>query len=106
MGQTGVWHREWAHTPSFTCRTVSLSGQGNRIALAMESADRNTKDLQKPQAVHVLKNQSPSRVPGRSLRTAECYHCGGAHLTTDCHFKDSECRWCKKKGHIRSTCVP
>ena len=61
------------------------------IALAMESADCNAKDLQKPLAVHVLKNQSPSRVPGRSSRTDKCYRCGGAHLTTDCHFKDSEC---------------
>ena len=77
---------------------------GIEIALPMESADRNAKDLQKPQAVHVLKNQSPSRVPGRSLRTAECYRCGGAHLTTDYHFKDSECRWCKKRG--TSMCLP
>ena len=57
----------------------------------MESADRNAKDPQKPQAVHVLKNQLPSRVPGRSSHTVKCYHCGGAHLATDCHFKDSEC---------------
>ena len=75
-----------------------------KIALAMESADRNAKDLQKPLAVHVLKNQSPSRVPGRSSQTDECYRCGGAHLATDCHFKDSECRWCKKKGHIAHVC--
>ena len=74
------------------------------IALVMESADRNAKDLQKPLAVHVLKNQSPSRVPGQSSRTDECYRCGGAHLATDCHFKDSECRWCKKKGHIARVC--
>ena len=70
----------------------------------MESADRNAKDLQKPQAVDVLKNQSPSRVSGWSSQTAECYRCGGAHLATDCHFKDSECRWCKKKGHIARVC--
>ena len=34
----------------------------------------------------------------------ECYRCGGAHLATDCCFKDSECRWCKKKGHIAHVC--
>ena len=34
----------------------------------------------------------------------ECYCCGGARLATDCHFKDSECRWCKKKGHIARVC--
>ena len=70
------------------------------IAIAMESADHNARDLQKtqhPQTVNVLKHQSPSKAPARNARTVECYRCGGAHLATDCHFKDSECRWCKKR---------
>ena len=96
-----MWHREWAHTASFTSLTLDKAIE---IALALESADRNAKDLQKSQAVHILKKQSPSRVPGRSSQTAECYRCGGAHLATDCQFKDSECRWCKKKGHLARVC--
>ena len=77
------------------------------IAIAMESADRNARDLQKtqhPQTVNVLKYQSPSKAPDRNAQTVECYRCGGAHLATDCRFKDSECRWCKKKGHIARVC--
>ena len=74
------------------------------IALAMESAERNARDLQKsqhPQAVNVLKNHSAA--PQRT-RTVECYHCGGAHLATECRFKDTECRLCKKKGHLARVC--
>ena len=69
----------------------------------MESADRNAKDLQKtqhPQAVNALKHQSPFSAPPTSTKTFECFRYGGAHFATSCHFKDSECRLCKKKGHI------
>ena len=96
-----MWHREQRRLLAEPSLTLD---KAIKIALAMESADRNAKDLQKPQPVHVLKNQSPSRVSGWSSRTAECYHCGGAHLATDCNFKDSESRWCKKKGHIVRVC--
>lgn len=33
-------------------------------------------------------------------RGATCYRCGEDHLATDCRFKDSECHFCKKKGHL------
>ena len=74
------------------------------IALAMESAEHNARDLQKsqhPQAVNVLKNHSAA--PQRT-RTVECYRCGGAHLATECRFMDTECRLCKKKGHLARVC--
>ena len=77
------------------------------IALAMESAERNARDLQKsqhPQAVNVLKNHSPTTAPHQKTRTVECYRCGGAHLATECRFKDTECRLCKKKGHLPRVC--
>ena len=64
------------------------------IALAMESAKRNARDFQKsqhPQAVNVLKNHSAA--PQRT-QIVECCRCGGAHLATECHFKDTKCRLC------------
>ena len=49
MKQTGKWHREWAHTASAE-PSLSLD-KAIKIALAMESADCNANDVQKPQAV-------------------------------------------------------
>ena len=76
-------------------------------ALAMESAERNARDLKKsqhPQAVNVLKNHSPTTASSQRTQTVECYRCGGAHLATKCRFKDTECRLCKKKGHLARVC--
>lgn len=33
-----------------------------------------------------------------------CYGCGNAHLRTQCPFLNSECHYCKKKGHIAKVC--
>ena len=66
------------------------------LALAMESADRNTQDLQKAtgQAATVY-----------SVRQGGvCYRCGGRHWASDCRFCDAECRACGKKGHIARAC--
>ena len=69
------------------------------LAQAMESADRNTQDLQKATAqsvaVHAVHKQGSSGV---------CYRCGGKHWSSDCRFRDAECRACGKKGHIARVC--
>ena len=33
-----------------------------------------------------------------------CYRCGGTHPADRCRFKDSECHYCHKKGHIAKVC--
>eukprot|EP00731_Ephydatia_muelleri_P001678 Em0001g1678a len=89
------------------------------IAQALESADRNTADLQQQvQAavpVHALKkSQKPKNDRGSSTSTSKdtapsrssptCYRCGGKHLAPDCRHKESECHTCGKKGHISRVC--
>ena len=73
------------------------------MAQAMESADKDTKDLQStriPAEVHtILRNSSPPRG-----QTRDCYHCGGKHTTDDCRFKEAVRHFCKKKGHIARVC--
>ena len=81
------------------------------ISLAMESADRNSKDLQRTPLAAVntvsplVKLHSiapPSATPLK--RAVECYCCGGPHFATECQLKDSECKNCKKKGHLARVC--
>ena len=92
------------------------------IALALESADRNTADLQQQvQAavpVHALKkSQKPRNYRGSSTSTSKdtavtapsrssptCYRCGGKHLVPDCRHKESECHTCGRKGYISRVC--
>ena len=38
------------------------------------------------------------------VSAAKCYPCGGTHLPKDCYFKDAECHFCKKRGHIAKVC--
>ena len=77
----------------------------------MESADRNAKDLQKTPLPAVnaisplvkLHSRAPPSATPRT-RAVECYRCGEPHLATECRHKDSECKNCKKKGHLACVC--
>jgi hypothetical protein len=39
---------------------------------------------------------------GRNFIT--CTRCGGKHSAAKCYYKDSDCHYCGKKGHIASAC--
>ena len=36
--------------------------------------------------------------------TPSCYRCGGEHLATVCRYRETICRYCKKKGHLERVC--
>ena len=46
------------------------------------------------------KRSAQSKPPG----DGDCYRCGGKHQASKCKFKDYECHFCKKKGHLASVC--
>ena len=47
----------------------------------------------------------PPRKPDSSGKaTKPCYRCGGEHNSDKCRFREAECRYCHKKGHIASVC--
>ena len=48
--------------------------------------------------MHAVQKQQ-SKPVGRN-----CYRCGGKHATDTCCFKDTECHFCHKKGHIAKVC--
>ena len=89
-------------------------------ATAMEAAERDSKGLQdKPRqtmssVVHAMSNQPMGRYTkkqhSRSPRQArmspslDCYRCGAKHKPSECKFREAECHFCKKKGHMSKVC--
>ena len=80
------------------------------LATAAEAAQRNARDLQtkppqlKADAVLTLNRPAkPHKTAGQPSST-KCYRCGGQHQAKDCQFKDAECHYCKKRGHIAKVC--
>ena len=82
--------------------------QALAIAKALETAEKETKDLQESSStvpVHTVRQErrhSQRRAPNQpvaKLQDPECYRCGGKHRATECKFRETECLVCKKKGH-------
>ena len=61
-----------------------------KSSLMMESANRNTHD--------VLNSTSSN------FSSFLGYWCGEPHTATHCSFRDSECHYCHRKGHIAKVC--
>ena len=77
--------------------------QARDIALTAETANKDALKLQQqpPQPskeINLLKSHKPSSTD------KECHRCGGKHSPAQCKYKDYECRYCKKKGHLQSVC--
>ena len=78
------------------------------VSQAVEAAERNARDLQAkqtPKTETVLALNKP-RAANLPVSTTKYYRCGGTHLPKDCYFKDAECHFCKKRGHIAKVCHP
>ena len=87
--------------------------QALAIAKALETAEKETKDLQESSStvpVHTVRQERhhPQRrapiQPVAKPQGPECYRCGGKHRATECKFRETECLVCKKKGHIARAC--
>ncbi|RLJ22797.1 hypothetical protein DJ031_00255, partial [bacterium endosymbiont of Escarpia laminata] len=87
-----------------------------QIPLAMESAAANTTQLRSTGSdptlhradVHKVTThrQTPRRAKQVTpIQGRACFRCGKTtHLQSECRFKNAECRFCKKIGHIESNC--
>jgi len=69
-------------------------------AQAMELADKDTKDLAAASGM----GQHPVHSVQKGAQQKTCYRCKGQHNPNSCHFKDSVCHNCGKKGHIQKAC--
>ncbi|KFD50051.1 hypothetical protein M513_09011 [Trichuris suis] len=83
-------------------------------AQAGEAAASQVKELQaqKPSIDVPITNQlrqtnSTKRILPRDSPSASrntCASCGGSHSRKDCKFRNAECNFCHKKGHISKVC--
>ena len=83
------------------------------IAKALDTAEKETKDLQESSStipVHTVRQErhhSQRRAPNQLIaksQGSECYRCGGKHRATECKFHETEYLVCMKKGHIARAC--
>ena len=57
---------------------------------------KNYKKNNQPKKHNTAKNVSKGK---------SCYHCNKDNNQADeCRYKDAECKFCRKKGHIENTC--
>ena len=70
-----------------------------QIASSMERATKNLQDIQKNQEVEDMK-----KLQANMSLVGTCYRCGSKHLADACHFKDVECHYCHKRGHLAKVC--
>ena len=101
-----MWNRKRQHPA-----TIAGGAQAQNLAQAIESADKNAKDLQGQQhpPMTAVNAVTSKRGPPRGTRSRadtgksmeiSCYRCGGRHAPRDCRFKDAVCHSCRKRGHL------
>lgn len=89
-----------------------------KLLLSLEASEKQVKDLAHPEAtcVHQLHPSRQSSTPTPATkRKPPCkpipkdkallfYSCGGENNSDKYRFKEAECRYCPKMGHIASAC--
>ena len=73
------------------------------LAQALETASKDLLDIQPSQAQPLVGDVSIHQVQDKKQGTT-CYHCGGQHPSTGCRFKDYQCHYCGKSGHLQKVC--
>ena len=72
------------------------------ICQSNESAEKNAKALRTTAPAPPAILATPTTIPSKEPPT--CYRCEGSHHPNSCHFKESQCNYCRKKGHIAKAC--
>ena len=78
------------------------------LAKTWEAAERGTKVIQEGAAtnIQVVSANKPQRrfQPMAKKKSNTCFRCGGPHSPVGCRFKDVDCNYCHKRGHIAKAC--
>ena len=105
----GIVHKKWQQRLLAEGDTLTYSG-ALKLLLAPEAAERQAKDIadeKPPTDVHQVRppRQLHRRRPTTPAqpRSTPCYR-GGKHDQAKCRFRNEECHYCHKKGHIAAVC--
>ena len=82
------------------------------VAQIVEAAEKNSKIIKnrsngKQETLHYSETgftHKDRKSDKEFKKNPTCYWCGGPHLAPSCWFKDTICRFCKKKGHVEKVC--
>ena len=74
------------------------------LATSIEAAEKNVKTLSASQVSATPPSSAAEVNYAKDSKMLKCYRCGGKHKANVCKFKEAECHFCKKKGHIASVC--
>lgn len=78
-----------------------------KLVQAMESAEKGAKQMQDtPSTIQVVQGAASGKqkAPPRQNSSVSCYRCGGKHSPSICKFKNVDCNYCGKQGHIAKVC--
>ena len=83
-----------------------LTGAGTDKDLPTTQIGRvNDRPLEPPpQQVHNTTKPPRSWEKQPSFGKGECFRCGGKHDPSSCRFKQYDCNFCKKRGHLARVC--
>ena len=104
----GIAHEKWQQ------RLLAEEGltydTSRKLLLALEAAEKGLKDLavdaSRKQAHYTQRRSAPrgtSQTPANN-KAESCKHCGRSHEPASCGFKNAECFFCHKRGHIAAVC--
>ena len=78
------------------------------LAKEWEAAERGTKVIYKSAATNIqvvsANKQQRKFQPMAKKKSNVCFRCGGQHSPVGCRFKDVDCNYCGKSGHIAKVC--
>ena len=79
--------------------------KAREIAISMEIASRDSKELIGRSSVHVNYVSKKEKHMNRKPTSITCYRCGGNnHRAEQCKFINAVCHNCGKKGHLKAVC--
>lgn len=69
-------------------------------ASKQQKSIRNKTDVPEVNKATKAKADNPKGQPNR-----RCFRCESQHDPGDCRFRNTDCRYCRKRGHIETACI-
>ena len=93
-----------AETAEKDSQKLRASGDDSHAALVAVTHKEETVVQQVRPARSRLSKRSGQRGSPTGHKESQCQRCGGKHDPTKCRFREYDCHYCKKKGHLAAVC--